>query len=250
MERRPFSIDDPSAAPYLAAYFPLGDPLVPQARLAAYFAADVDVIELGLRTANPYADGKVIAASMRRSTGAGTLADVNSANTTLQHCGRPIMGMVFAYASDSLTDSNGDWAGIDALLCLGKGQLRDGIEARAVAAGARLTAFVPHDLPAPDIDRATVATGFVFLQYTAGPTGLREAIDPLLKVRVARLRAAGVTAPILTGIGLSTPDQARHALAAGANGIVIGSKTVQKAIEGQTALEDYLGEMRAVLNGS
>jgi tryptophan synthase alpha subunit len=44
--------------------------------------------------------------------------------------------------------------------------------------------------------------------------------------------------------------EARHSLDTGANGIVIGSKTVQKAREGQMAREDYLGEMRAVLNGS
>jgi tryptophan synthase alpha subunit len=44
--------------------------------------------------------------------------------------------------------------------------------------------------------------------------------------------------------------EARHSLDTGANGIVIGSKTVQKAREGQMAREDHLGEMRAVLNGS
>ena len=38
--------------------------------------------------------------------------------------------------------------------------------------------------------------------------------------------AAGVTAPILTGIGHSTPDQARHALDAGANGVANGCKAI------------------------
>lgn len=143
-----------------------------------------------------------------------------------------------------------DWLKVDALLCLGEGHLRDEIEAAAAAGGARLTTFVPYDLSARAVARATSATGFVFLQYTPGPTGLRDSTDPTLTTRLAHLRAAGVTAPILTGIGLSTQDQARHALDAGANGVVIGSKTVQKSIEGHAALEDYLNEMRAVLNGS
>jgi tryptophan synthase alpha chain len=248
MISRRFTLDDPSAAPYLAAYFPLGDPLVPLERLAAYLAAGVDVVELGLRTSDPYADGPVIGASMQRSTGTGTLADTVAAMGVLRRSGRAVMGMVFAYASPDLA-ADAAWSDVDALLCLGKGGLRDRIETAAVAGRARLTTFVPYDLPAADVERAIHATGFVFLHYTPGPTGLRDTTDPALPRRLARLRAAGVTAPILAGIGISTPEQARHAVDAGANGVVIGSKTVQKAMEGQAALEDYLNEMRAVVNG-
>ena len=248
MIARPFTLDDPKAAPYLAAYFPLGDPLVPLARLSAYIAAKVDVVELGLRTADPYADGPVIAASMQRSTGAGTLADIRPAMGLLRQVDHAIMGMVFAYATPELA-AEPSWSDIDAVLCLGKGGSRDRIEDAAVAGGARLTSFVPYDLPAVDVERAIRATGFVFLQYTPGPTGLRDATDPVLPRRLARLRAGGATAPIFAGIGISTPDQVRQALDAGANGVVIGSKTVQKAMEGQAALEDYLNEMRAVVNG-
>lgn len=248
MTTRQFTLDDPTAAPYLAAYFPLGDPLVPLERLAAYVAAGVDVVELGLQTADPYADGPVIAASMQRSAGTGTLADIHPAMGLIRRSRRAVMGMVFAYATPLLARDSA-WSNVDALLCLGDGPLRERIEDAAIKGGARLTTLVPYDLPAADVARATRATGFVFLQYTPGATGLRDITDPALPIRLARLRAAGVTAPILNGIGISTPDQARQALDAGANGVVIGSKTVQKAVEGQAALEDYLNEMRAVLNG-
>lgn len=36
----------------------------------------------------------------------------------------------------------------------------------------------------------------------------------------------------------------------GADGIVVGSMTIQKALEGHAALEDYLCELREVLNGA
>ena len=97
-----FTIDDPAAAPYLAAYFPLGDPLVPLERLEAYAAAGVDIVELGMRTADPFADGPVITASMRRSIGTGTLADTDAAMELLRLHDRGIMGMVFAYATKGL----------------------------------------------------------------------------------------------------------------------------------------------------
>ena len=57
---------------------------------------------------------------------------------------------------------------------------------------------------------------------------------------------------IMAGVrhgGGAVADQARQAAGFGTIGVVIGSKTVQKANDGRARLEDCLNEMRAVLNG-
>ena len=87
------------------------------------------------------------------------------------------------------------------------------------------------------------------LQYLPGKTGARTEIDKGLTDRLAKIRRAGVMRPILTGIGISTPNQVRHTVDAGADGVVIGSKTIQMGLKGYAALEDYLCGIRDILDG-
>ena len=131
----------------------------------------------------------------------------------------------------------------------GKAAPRRRIEAEATAQGVRRVCFLTYDFDQADIERAAGAEGFVFLQYSPGLTGLRDDLDPALSARLRRLRQGGVARPIVAGIGVSTPDQMRHALDAGADGIVVGSMTVLKALEGPAALEEYLMQTRAVVDG-
>lgn len=71
----------------------------------------------------------------------------------------------------------------------------------------------------------------------------------MTKPRLDKMRHAGVKRPILVGIGLSQPDQVRHAIDTGANGVVIGSMAIQKGLQSHAALEDYLCQIREVLDG-
>ena len=148
-----------------------------------------------------------------------------------------------------MREADGEWAKIDSVLCLDTDTAaRAEVLARARRHGTKCAEFVPYDFGADDIEKAVGADAYVMLQYTRGKTGLRGAYDPLLQDRLARLRDGGVTAPIVVGIGLSTPDQARDAVSKGADGIVTGSKTLMMAEESRAALEDYLSEMRSALD--
>lgn len=247
---RSFSLDQPSRRGKLAAYFPVNDPSVPLERLKAYEAVGVDVVELGLRTSDPYADGDIVAASMRRSEGVGTVNEAREAIETVNSFSHGALGMIFAYAEDKLFSDPEEWRGVDALLALGTpGPEVEKITSVAAAEGTRITRFVPYAMPETSVAAARDASAFVFLQYTDGKTGIRHDVDENLSDRVKNLRAEGVKAPIFAGIGISTPDQAKHAVNAGVDGVVVGSQTVLEAISGQAALEDYLGGIEGALYG-
>ena len=79
-----------------------------------------------------------------------------------------------------------------------------------------------------------------------------KAADPFVDeavVKAAMDCAKGVVRPILVGIGTSQPDQIRHAIDTGADGIVVGSMAIEKGLQSHAALEDYLCEVREVLDG-
>lgn len=234
----------------MGAYYPVNDPQVPLSMLAAYQAAAVDVVELGIRTDNPYADGHVIRDSMARATGMGTVAEACEAIGRVRDFNHDTLGMIFAYAEARLAPDPAIWSGVDGLLCLGTPDAQSAaVTADARANGARVTRFVPYALPAQALEEAVSATGFVMLQYTEGKTGIRTTLDHALAERLWRLRQAGIFQPVMVGIGISTLDQIRHAMDNGADGIIVGSMAVLKAIEGEAALLDYLCSVREVLDG-
>lgn len=242
-------IDDVNRGALLSAYFPVGDPLIPVDRLAIYARARVDIVELGLKAVDAFADGPVVAGSMTRAGGEGRPGEARRAALTLRGMDPGITAMAFGYAEPALMSAGADWQALDALLCLGPPGPRARIEAEAAAEGVRRVCFLTYAHDDGEVERAAGAEGFVFLQYSDGLTGLRAGLDAALPERLRRLRRGGVGRPILAGIGISTPEQIRHALDSGADGVVVGSMTVLKALEGPAALEDWLGQVRAVVDG-
>lgn len=244
-----FSIDGQSNG-FMAAYFPVNDPKIPLDRLDAYNAAKVDVIELGIKTENPYADGEIVAQSMMRASGIGTISEANDAIAKVRSFEHNPLGMIFGYAEEKLVADRNEWDNVDGLLALGE-QTTEQTELVSAASnhGVRITEFVPYGMPQQALVASSNATGFVFLQYTDGKTGIRHQLDDELSSRVKRLKQQDIKVPIFAGVGISTTEQVRHAMDCGVDGIVVGSQTVLKAIEGQAALEDYLCSLRDVLNG-
>ncbi|WP_136658670.1 tryptophan synthase subunit alpha [Nitratireductor sp. XY-223] len=241
---------DASGSKLLSAYFPVCDPLVPLDYLKIYDEFGVDLIELGIKSANPHHDGDTIRQSMLRSTGQGRLADAGEALRMTAGLAGGSLGVIFAYPQPGLAEETFDWTGTDILLCAGAdGSHRERLVSDAKSAGVSTAEFAPHHMREGDLARARSATSYVFLQYAAGKTGIRAGFDRSAKARLQRLRQSGVSVPVLLGVGLSTPDQCRHALDCGADGIVIGSKTVKMAEKGRAALSDYLGEIRQVIDG-
>ena len=88
--------------------------------------------------------------------------------------------------------------------------------------------------------------GWLYLVTVAGTTGARTDLSPALAGLVERARAA-TDKPLYAGFGISTPEQARAA-ADLADGIVVGSRAVELAAEGPTALREFVASLRAALD--
>jgi tryptophan synthase alpha chain len=115
-------------------------------------------------------------------------------------------------------------------------------------AGICSVAFVPARFTNQDIEAAKACDSYVMLQATEGVTGPRPDLDPENAGKINRLRAAGVTAPILLGFGISTADQAKAAIELGADGVVIGSMCLRKAREGEAAIRDFVRDVRDAID--
>jgi tryptophan synthase alpha chain len=72
--------------------------------------------------------------------------------------------------------------------------------------------------------------GFVYGVALMGVTGEREVLASQAKVMGARCKAA-TDKPVLLGLGISNPEQAREAAAA-ADGVIVGSALVRRLLEG------------------
>jgi tryptophan synthase alpha chain len=91
------------------------------------------------------------------------------------------------------------------------------------------------------------AGGFVYLVSVAGVTGARERVSDRVAEMISRVRPH-TDLPLLVGFGISTPDNARTVLDAGADGVVIGSKAIEIAeAGGPDALERFCRDIAEAL---
>jgi tryptophan synthase alpha chain len=109
-------------------------------------------------------------------------------------------------------------------------------EAPAVleACDAAGLALVPLVAPTTPDDRLAAigarARGFLYTVSVTGTTGERAALAGAYSGVVARAKAA-TSVPVALGFGIATPEQALHAAAAGADGVIVGSRLVRAAAE-------------------
>lgn len=82
--------------------------------------------------------------------------------------------------------------------------------------------------------------GFLYVVSRLGITGTEERYDAELRDLLDRARA-NAKLPLCVGFGISTPDQAHAMFAAGADGVIVGSRVVQLVREaGDAALDTVL----------
>ena len=238
----------------LICYVPAGDPLFPDEYADIFVDCGVDILEIGLPNTNPYADGEVVAESMRRVKHAGvTIKD--SARFTRriveQYPDIATVWMCYEDADFTQFDKHVDDARPDGLLMVGFDRRLDQefLSARMRHNNVHHIGFVSFDVARDEVATAKAAGGFVFLQAVSGKTGVRSGdLDPSLAQKIEHLRANGVMAPIALGFGVSTGEQVRQATAFGADGVIIGSACIIAAQQGPDALRAYLIEMRAALD--
>ncbi|MEU6277469.1 tryptophan synthase subunit alpha [Streptomyces populi] len=103
----------------------------------------------------------------------------------------------------------------------------DGWRETAASAGLAVIPFIsPRTRPDRLAALVAGATGMVYASATDGPTGIAQPISPQLPGLTARLRDL-TSLPIATGLGISTPAQARTA-AASADLVAVGSAVIRR----------------------
>ncbi len=240
--------------PYLMGGFP---DLESSRRIGiAYADGGADLIELGVPFSDPLADGPVIHAAATSALRAGATVPrvLGVARSISQHV--PVIAM--CYANPILARGLERFA--DALLAAGaSGLIVPDLpleEAQEVleACDARGLALVPLVAPTTPEERLArigeQARGFLYAVSLTGTTGERMDLDGGLRAIVSRA-AAHTEVPVALGFGIATPEQARSAAEAGADGVIVGSRLVRAAGEAEdpaAAVRELVAEFRTALS--
>jgi tryptophan synthase alpha chain len=197
-----------------------------------------DVVELGIPFSDPLADGPVIQAAGSAALRAGATVD-----RVLQVCERlaprlPVVLMCYA----NLVLARGPEAFAAALRDHGaSGLIVPDLpmeEALLVleacdAAGIDLVPLVAPTTPDERLRRIGArARGFMYTVSVVGTTGERASLSDAYADVVARAKRA-TDVPVALGFGISTPEQAAQAADAGADGVIVGSRLVRAAADGE-----------------
>lgn len=239
--------------PYVMGGFPTLDESL---RIGhACVQAGADLIELGVPYSDPVADGPVIHAAGTRALAAGaSLAGVLEVARSLSaHVPVALMcyaNMVFAPGVDAFVERlarTGACGMIVPDLPLGEGPE---VLAACDAHGLALIALVaPTTTPERMAAIGANARGFLYTVSVVGTTGERRALGADLAQIIARAHAS-TQVPVAIGFGIATPEQARAAADAGADGVIVGTRLVRAAGEAEdpaAAVAAVVGELAAAL---
>jgi tryptophan synthase alpha chain len=220
--------------PYLMGCFPDRARSIEIAR--AYVDGGADLVELGVPFSDPLADGPVIHAAGTAALRAG--AKVHDALAIAREFPIPVVVMCYA----NLIFARGLERFADALVDVGaSGLIVPDLpleEAPSVAQvcderGLALVPLVAPTTPDERLERIGAgARGFVYTVSLVGTTGERAALDGGLAGVVARTRAH-TSVPVAVGFGIGTPAQAADAVSAGADGVIVGTRLVRAAGDGE-----------------
>ncbi|MGA2470595.1 MAG: tryptophan synthase subunit alpha [Solirubrobacteraceae bacterium] len=205
--------------------------------------AGADLVELGVPFSDPLADGPVIhAAATRALAGGTTVEDVLGVAGALSAA---VPVIVMAYANTLL--ARGVDRFVASLAEVGvAGLIIPDLPYEEAAPLARAAeqagvALIPLVAPTTTAERLELigsrARGFMYVVSVTGTTGERRsqpvALEPLL-----RRAKASTAVPVALGFGISTPEQALAGAAAGADGVIVGSRLVRAAGEAEDPAAD------------
>jgi tryptophan synthase alpha chain len=220
--------------PYLMGGFP---DLDTSRRIGlAYADSGADLVELGVPFSDPLADGPVIHAAGTVALRAGINAyDVLEVAGAISE---RVPVVVMCYTNPILARGLERFA--DALLAAGASGLivpdlpLEEAAAALAACDERGLALVPLVAPTTPEERlgriGAQARGFVYAVALTGTTGERSSLQDGLAGVVGRA-ASCTMVPVAVGFGISTPEQAAAAAAAGADGVIVGTRLVRAAGE-------------------
>ncbi len=197
-----------------------------------------DVIELGMPYSDPLADGPVIHAAGARALSAGAnVAGVLEVARALADSVPVVLmcyaNMVFAPGLEAFVERL-QQSGACGLIVP---DLPQGEAAEALGAcDEHGLALVPLVAPTTTPERLAAigarARGFLYTVSVVGTTGERTELGQHFADVVARAKAS-TDVPVALGFGISTPEHARQAAEAGADGVIVGTRLVRAAGEGR-----------------
>ena len=203
---------------------------------SAYADAGADLIELGIPVADAHADGPV-----NRSAAATALqggATVEGVLDVARALSARLPVIVMCYAQPVLARGITPFvaalrdAGVSGLIVPDlsprhSAALLSACDKAAIALAPLLTPTTSHG------DAARIgarARGFVYTVAVTGTTGERPAL-PVDSAALIQRAKDHTAAPVALGFGISTPLHAAQAAAAGADGVIVGSRLVRAAAE-------------------
>jgi tryptophan synthase alpha chain len=222
----------------LMPYLMGGFPTVEQSVAIGHACADngADVLELGVPYSDPLADGPVIheAGTRALAAGATTEAVLEVARELSQRVPVVLMcyaNLVYARGVDAFAQGLAE-RGVSGLIVpdlpLEEGET---FLAACDAAGVDLVPLVAPTTPDHRLERIGArARGFLYTVSVTGTTGERSGLATGLDQVIARAKAH-TEVPVAVGFGISTPQDARAAADAGADGVIVGSRLVREAAE-------------------
>ncbi len=239
-----FAATDGHAAlmPYLMGGFP--DLEASLAIGEAYAEGGADLVELGVPFSDPLADGPVIHAAGTQALAAGVTvpAVIELGRALAERLPVVLMcysNLVMARGVERFADEL-EKANVSGLI-IPDLPLEEAPDALAACDAAGI-ALVPLVAPTTPEDRlakiGAQARGFLYAVSVTGTTGERVEVDAgdlLTRVK------AHTEVPVALGFGIATPEQAAAAAAAGADGVIVGSRLVRAAAEGE--------DVRALVEG-
>jgi tryptophan synthase alpha chain len=239
--------------PYLMGGYPtLADSL----RIGeACVQGGADILELGMPYSDPLADGPVIHEAGTRALEAG--ANVAGVLEVARALAPSVPVVLMCYAN--MVMAPGVEAFVARLAQTGaSGLIVPDLPAEESAETLRVCdahgiALVPLVAPTTPPQRLAEiggrARGFLYTVSVVGTTGERTALSDRFAEIVAGAKAA-TEVPVALGFGISTPAHAREAAAAGADGVIVGTRLVRAAGEGPDSAASVgaiVGELAAGL---
>lgn len=265
----------PAFIPYLAAGDPGGyeEPPGPEASMAAtsrYVRALVDggadIVELGLPFSEPIADGPTIQQATVRALENGMTPGRFMELVASQSIDVPIVAMtyynpIYRFGGTAGVDDFVDAAavaGIDGLIVPDlpveeSGPLREACTDRDLA-------LIFIAAPTTSDERLgrilETGSGYLYVQARLGTTGARVDVSDRTRESLERIasfeaKTSGAPIPKAVGFGISTAEQAGDIVAAGADGVIVGSALVDLIAAGPDAdaavdrLETLSGQLAA-----
>jgi tryptophan synthase alpha chain len=222
------------------------EPETPELARAAV-EAGADLIELGFPFSDPLADGPVIQRASERALARGmrTAQCLDCLAATRKLVGEtPLVPMTYA----ALLEAYG-WErfAIDAQMCGATSLIVSDVPAGQRPELRRVHLVAPTSTDERIALAASSTDGWLYLVTLTGTTGARDELSTALEGLVSRTRPHADGVPLYAGFGISTPDQAASA-AALADGVVVGSRAVQVAEDGPSALGAFVRELRNAID--